>query len=147
MIATDMYAAVYDPDAREGRAAEKSSITWWRYGNCHLRPPLTPLTVLRCGCCRWPPSWRARVDNRRPHTRRQVRACAGSRLPADTPVYGARAPGGADYVPGGRHCAGGRRRQLRPDRQLSAGEGLAAGNGANAQAAGAGAGPAGAAAE
>ncbi|CQL66916.1 cytochrome c-type biogenesis protein H1 [Salmonella enterica subsp. enterica serovar Typhimurium str. DT104] len=48
---------------------------------------------------------------------------------------------------GGRHCAGGRRRQLRPDRQLSAGQGLAAGNGADARAAGAGAGPAGAAAE
>ncbi|TNM03940.1 cytochrome c-type biogenesis protein CcmH, partial [Salmonella enterica subsp. enterica serovar Paratyphi A] len=39
------------------------------------------------------------------------------------------------------------RRQLRPDRQLFAGEGLAAGNGADARAAGAGAGPAGAAAE
>ncbi|EBT3700004.1 cytochrome c-type biogenesis protein CcmH, partial [Salmonella enterica] len=53
----------------------------------------------------------------------------------------------AAIVAGGWIIVARTRRQLRPDRQLSAGQGLAAGNGADARAAGAGAGPAGAAAE
>ncbi len=106
-----------------------------RYGFVTYDPPLTRWTVLL-----WVLPLAAIVAGGWiivARTRRRVRL-RREPLPADT-RFAARRWG--VYVPGARHCAGGRRRQLRPDRQLSAGQGLAAGDGADAGAAGAGAGP------
>ncbi len=144
MIATDMRRRVYDL-MQEGKSRQEIiDYMVARYGNfVTYDPPLTPLTVLL-----WVLPLAAIVAGGWiivARTRRRVRL-RREPLPADTPVCGARARGGRLRA-GGRHCAGGRRRQLRPDRQLSAGQGLAAGDGADAGAAGAGAGPAGAAAE
>ncbi len=80
-----------------------------RYGNfVTYDPPLTPLTVLL-----WVLPLAAIVAGGWiivARTRRRVRL-RREPLPADTPVCGARAGWGV-YVPG-RHCAGGRRHQLR----------------------------------
>lgn len=123
MIATDMRRRVYDL-MQEGKSRQEIiDYMVARYGNfVTYDPPLTPLTVLL-----WVLPLAAIV-------------AGGWIIVARTRRVGR-------LRAGGRHCAGGRRRQLRPDRQLSAGQGLAAGNGADARAAGAGAGPAGAAAE
>ncbi len=90
-----------------------------RYGNfVTYDPPLTPLTVLL-----WVLPLAAIVAGGWiivARTRRRVRL-RREPLPADT-RFAARAPVGRLRA-GGRHCAGGRRRQLRPDRQLSAGQG------------------------
>ncbi len=131
-----MRRRVYDPDAG-GEEPPDHHVTWWR-ATANLSPTTAadPLTVLL-----WVLPLAAIVAGGWiivARTRRQVRACAGKPLPAPQ-VCGARARWGTLRA-GGRHCAGGRRRQLRPDR-LSAGEGLAAGNGADAQAAGAGSRP------
>ncbi|VFS38019.1 cytochrome c-type biogenesis protein H1 [Salmonella enterica subsp. enterica serovar Typhimurium] len=143
MIATDMRRRVYDL-MQEGKSRQEIiDYMVARYGNfVTYDPPLTPLTVLL-----WVLPLAAIVAGGWiivARTRRRVRL-RREPLPADT-RFAARARVGRLRA-GGRHCAGGRRRQLRPDRQLSAGQGLAAGNGADARAAGAGAGPAGAAAE
>ncbi len=115
-----------------------------RYGNfVTYDPPLTPLTVLL-----WVLPLAAIVAGGWiivARTRRRVRL-RREPLPADTPVCGARAGWGV-YVPGAVIALAVGAGSYAPDRQLSAGEGLAAGNGADARAAGAGAGPAGAAAE
>ncbi|EIL9792977.1 cytochrome c-type biogenesis protein CcmH [Salmonella enterica] len=123
MIATDMRRRVYDL-MQEGKSRQEIiDYMVARYGNfVTYDPPLTPLTVLL-----WVLPLAAIV-------------AGGWIIVARTRRVGR-------LRAGGRHCAGGRRRQLRPDRQLSAGQGLAAGNGADAGTAGAGAGPAGAAAE
>ncbi len=125
MIATDMRRRVYDL-MQEEEPPEIIDYMVARYGNfVTYDPPLTPLTVLL-----WvlPPAIVAGGWIIVARTRRRVRL-RREPLPADT--LAARAPGGA-FTCRGRHCAGGRRRQLRPDRQLSAGEGLAAGDGADA---------------
>ncbi|SUG80811.1 cytochrome c-type biogenesis protein H1 [Salmonella enterica subsp. enterica] len=144
MIATDMRRRVYDL-MQEGKSRQEIiDYMVARYGNfVTYDPPLTPLTVLL-----WVLPLAAIVAGGWiivARTRRRVRL-RREPLPADTPGL-RRARRVGRLRAGGRHCAGGRRRQLRPDRQLSAGQGLAAGNGADARAAGAGAGPGGAAAE
>lgn len=144
MIATDMRRRVYDL-MQEGKSRQEIiDYMVARYGHfVTYDPPLTPLTVLL-----WVLPLAAIVAGGWiivARTRRRVRL-RREPLPADTPVCGARAGWGV-YVAGGRHCAGRGRHQLLTDRQLSAGQGLAAGDGADARAAGAGAGPAGAAAE
>lgn len=123
MIATDMRRRVYDL-MQEGKSRQEIiDYMVARYGNfVTYDPPLTPLTVLL-----WVLPLAAIV-------------AGGWIIVARTRRVG-RLRAGRGY------CAGRGRHQLLTDRQLSAGEGLAAGNGADAGAAGAGAGPAGAAAE
>lgn len=143
MIATDMRRKVYDL-MQEGKS-NKEIVGYMvaRYGNfVTYDPPLTPLTVLL-----WvlplaaivAGGWIIVARTRRRVRLRRSRCRRTARFPA-------RVPGGA-YTCRGRHRAGGERRRLRPDRQLSAGEGPAAGDGAGARAAGQGSGPGGAAAE
>ncbi|SUG85906.1 cytochrome c-type biogenesis protein H1 [Salmonella enterica subsp. enterica] len=144
MIATDMRRRVYDL-MQEGKSRQEIiDYMVARYGNfVTYDPPLTPLTVLL-----WVLPLAAIVAGGwiivAPHA------------PAGAPAPGAAAGGHPGLRrarrvgrlrAGGRHCAGRGRHQLLTDRQLSAGQGLAAGDGADARAAGAGAGPAGAAAE
>ncbi len=118
MIATDMRRRVYDL-MQEGRAARNHRLHGGALRQLrHLRPAADPADGAAVGAAAGRHRG-GRVDNRRPD------APAGAPAPGAAagghPVCGARA-GGA-FTCRGRHCAGGRRRQLRPDRQLSAGEG------------------------
>lgn len=137
MIATDMRRRVYDL-MQEGKSRQEIiDYMVARYGNfVTYDPPLTPLTVLL-----WVLPLATIVAGGWiivARTRRRVRIRQDVLADA-IPAAGPRA--GRGYGAGrGRH-------QLLTDRQLSAGEGLAAGNGADAGTAGAGAGPAGEAAE
>ncbi len=143
MIATDMRRRVYDL-MQEGKSRQEIiDYMVARYGNfVTYDPPLTPLTVLL-----WVLPLAAIVAGGWiivARTRRRVRIRQD--VPADAiPAAGPRA--GVGVSSGRGYGAGRGRHQLLTDRQLSAGQGLAAGDGADAGAAGAGAGPAGAAAE
>ncbi len=142
MIATDMRRRVYDL-MQEGKSRQEIiDYMVARYGNfVTYDPPLTPLTVLL-----WVLPLATIVAGGWiivARTRRRVRIRQDVR---PTPFL--RRARRVGCLRAGRGYGAGRgRHQLLTDRQLSAGEGLAAGNGADAGTAGAGAGPAGEAAE